>query len=79
MVRRAWGELTEAERATYRQWWIRRSGLSRQELVDIAIGLGQDTDVRGLGPHGSRGPRSRGTALRGLLVADEYEVGEPEA
>jgi hypothetical protein len=32
--------LTVRERIRYRTWWIEESGLSREELVSIAIGLG---------------------------------------
>jgi len=39
MCRRPAVKLTEAERMKYQTWWIERSGLSRAELQEIAIGL----------------------------------------
>jgi len=41
-MRYAMPRLTPSERASYRRWWIERSGLSKAELVSIAIGLGGD-------------------------------------
>jgi hypothetical protein len=31
--------MTEAERARYRRWWLEESGLSRDEVRAIAVGL----------------------------------------
>ncbi|CAN5282335.1 hypothetical protein BH20ACT13_BH20ACT13_23090 [soil metagenome] len=39
MCRRPPVKLTKAERMKYETWWIERSGLSRDELHEIAIGL----------------------------------------
>jgi hypothetical protein len=31
--------MTDAERAKYQRWWLERSGLSLDELREIAVGL----------------------------------------
>jgi hypothetical protein len=39
LCRRPSLKLTEAERERYRRWWLEESGLSRDELYSIAVGL----------------------------------------
>lgn len=41
-MRRLFPRMTLSERSRYTRWWIEHSGLSREELVEIAIGLGGD-------------------------------------
>lgn len=31
--------MSDAERERYRRWWLEESGLSREELREIAVGL----------------------------------------
>ena len=47
-MRRAFPRMTLSERSRYTRWWIEHSGLSRDELVDIAIGLGGDAPSAGV-------------------------------
>lgn len=46
MGQRVLVQLTAAERGRYQRWWIEQSGLSRAELINIAIGLGGDYPYR---------------------------------
>ncbi len=72
-MKRPWPPTTSTERARYRRWWIEQSGLSREELVGHALGLGGRQS--GADGTSAEGRRFSGLGLRGLLAGEEYDLG----